>query len=185
MKTAPWTELEESIDVYGFVVGQSRDEAEIQPLSHALAGVFPKSVQPITSLLGIGPFGTESYLMSPQDEGICQVGGSRIVYQQDPGKNFLPIASLRIGLKTTQWAQYDAEAFTFLGGINSLGQMIVQSYRFNPDQFQALCGPFFSFVLSLFCPRAGSRRGRQSSEHRSSIGQLIWEKLLPFLFLVN
>lgn len=143
MKYAPWAELAEPIDVYCFVTGRIRDEAEFRILDMALAELVPHSVKPITALLGPGQFGPRSYLMSARIEGKCQIEGARFVYEmqqayQEPRKKLSPVASLKMGLETAQFTQYQAEPFIFLD-TTGIGPRIVKRYRRNPVQFQALC----------------------------------------------
>jgi len=80
MKSAPWVETTnpggETITIYGFMTGQIRNffEQEDQRENFGdedkeFAKAFPRSVQPITSLIGITSFGSHSYLLPTQVEG--------------------------------------------------------------------------------------------------------------------
>jgi len=165
MRSAPWFETTnpggDPIAIYGFVTGQIRNffeqkdpREDFEDENAIFASVFPESVQPITSLIGITLFGSHSYLLPTQVEGECQIEGARTMYEQfnqSQQQKLLPVASLGIGMETAQWAQHRQEPFTFRCGMNNpalceIGTKIIDRYRKDPIQFRILCG----VSLSLF-----------------------------------
>lgn len=190
--------LRPPLDVFGYITGDAQNPATVTN------NLFPSSVYRFGLLLD----GNEqSYSMSSYDEGQMQIEGARLLYQQmgqleqghPPRANLVPIASLKIGMTTTQWTQHKRNSVTFPAGMRSpavveIGTGIVHHYRRNLHQFKALCkaaqfgiskGQVPTLDLQSGCLLLWSRNGRQFNIERQALSGIGYVSLKIRSHIVN